>query len=134
MVLQLLFVESILLSSLKEVEIFEKFSRYGEVMWSMMWVTARQNQENDVRPAKPQISLGICQGWLGSSLSALWVAKDQMLLHSKESDQTGQMPRLIWIFAWRTDHFVGFVMHWLIFSYQERAYFVQQEKSSRVFQ
>ena len=36
-----------------------------------------------------------------------------MFLHadSKDSDQTGQMPRLI--FAGHTGHFVGFVMPWL---------------------
>ena len=47
-----------------------------------------------------------------SSLSAQWVAKDQSFLHadSEDSDQTGQMPRLIRVFAWRTCHFVGFVM------------------------
>ena len=27
--------------------------------------------------------------------------------------QTGRMPRLIWVFAGRTGHFVGFVMRWL---------------------
>ena len=29
--------------------------------------------------------------------------------HSEDSDQTGRMPRLIWVFAGRTSHFVGFV-------------------------
>ena len=31
------------------------------------------------------------------------------------SDQTGQMPRLIWVFAWCTDHFIGFIMWQLFF-------------------
>ena len=31
------------------------------------------------------------------------------------SDQTGQMPRLICVFTGRTNHFVGFVMPWLNF-------------------
>ena len=35
----------------------------------------------------------------------MWTAK---------TDQTGRMPRLIWDFARRTCHFVGFVMRWLI--------------------
>ena len=35
---------------------------------------------NDVRPAKTQISLGIRPVWSESSLSALWVAKDPMIL------------------------------------------------------
>ena len=55
-------------------------------------------------PAKTQVSLGICPVWSESSLSAwrnlgtlatLWA-------HSEDSDQTGQMPRLIWVFAGRT--------------------------------
>ena len=36
-------------------------------------------------------------------------------LNFADSDQTGRMPRLIWVFAGRTDHFVGFVMPWLNF-------------------
>ena len=30
--------------------------------------------------------------------------------------QTGRTPRLIWVFAWRTCHFVGFLMTWLNFN------------------
>ena len=36
------------------------------------------------------------------------------LAHSDDSDQTGQMPGLIWVFARCTCHFAGFVMCWLI--------------------
>ena len=65
-----------------------------------------------VRPAKTQISLGIRPVWSESSLCAEWVAKDPSFHHadSEDSDQTWQMPRLIWVFAGRTCHFVGFVM------------------------
>ena len=65
-----------------------------------------------VRPAKAQISLGIRPVWSKSSLCVQWVAEDPSFLHadSEDSDQTGRMPRLIWIFARRTCHFVGFVM------------------------
>ena len=71
-----------------------------------------------VHPAKTQISLGICPVWLESSLGAQWVAKDPRFLHedSEDSDQTGQMPRLIRVFAWGSGHFVGFVMRRLIYS------------------
>ena len=71
-----------------------------------------------VRPAKTQISLGIRPVWSESSLCAPWVAKDPSFLHadSEDSDQTGRMPRLIWVFAGRTCHFVGFVMRRLKFS------------------
>ena len=39
-----------------------------------------------------------------SSLCAQWVAKDPSFLHtdSEDSDQTGRMTRLIWVFAGRT--------------------------------
>ena len=40
-----------------------------------------------------------------------------MFLHadSEDSDQTGQMPRLIRVFAGRTGHFVGFIMLQLLY-------------------
>ena len=57
-----------------------------------------------VRPAKTQISLGIRPVWSESSLCAQWVAKDLSFLHAvcEDSDQTGRMSRLIWVFAGRT--------------------------------
>ena len=59
---------------------------------------------------KTQISLGFRPVWSESSPCALWVAMDPKLLHadSKDSDLTGRMPRLIWVFAACTVH-VGFV-------------------------
>ena len=70
-----------------------------------------------VCPAKTQISLGIRPDWSEASLCAQWVAKDQRFLHadSEDSDQTGQMLRLIWVFAGRTLIFLGFVMSRLKF-------------------
>ena len=55
-----------------------------------------------VRPAKAQVSLGTQSDQ--SSLCAWWVAKDPNFPHadSEDSDQTGRMPRLIWVFAGRT--------------------------------
>ena len=40
-----------------------------------------------------------------------WVAEDPMFLHadSEDSDQTGRMSRLIWVFAGRRGQFVGLV-------------------------
>ena len=57
-----------------------------------------------VRPANTQISLGIRPVWSESWLCTQWVAKDLSFLHadSEDSDQTGRMPRLIWVFAGRT--------------------------------
>ena len=72
-----------------------------------------------VRPAKTQISLGIRPVWPESSLYAQWIAKGPSFLHadSEDSDQTGRSPRLIWVFAGRTCHFVCFVMRRLIFCF-----------------
>ena len=67
-------------------------------------------------PSEDSDQLGICSVWSEFSLSARrnpgslathWV-------HSKDSDQIVQMSRLIWVFAGRTGHFVGFVMQRLI--------------------
>ena len=69
---------------------------------------ARQNQQNDVRPAKTQISLGIRPVWSESSLSA-WrslTCRSLAILraHSDDwsdwadTDQTGRMPKLIRVF------------------------------------
>ena len=57
-----------------------------------------------VRPAKTQISLGICPVWSESLLSA-WRNLGPLATHwahSEDSDQTGWIPRLIWVFAGRT--------------------------------
>ena len=54
-----------------------------------------------VCPEKTQISLGISPVWSESSLSA-WRKLGSLATHwahSKDSDQTGRMPRLIWVFA-----------------------------------
>ena len=56
-----------------------------------------------VCPAKTQISLGIRPVWSGSSLSA-WRKLGPLAspwAPSEDSDQTGWMPRLIWVFTGR---------------------------------
>ena len=63
-------------------------------------------------PAKTQISLSIRPVWSESSLSA-WRKRGSLATHSahsEDSDQTGQMPRLIWVFAGHTCHSVVFIM------------------------
>ena len=74
-----------------------------------------------VCPAKTQIrpvwsESSLCALWVAKdpnflladsedpSLCALWVAKDPnfLLANSEDSDQTGRMPKLIWVFALRT--------------------------------
>ena len=83
-------------------------------MCPQQWNEPRHDKTNkmSVRPAKTQISLGIRPAWSESLPGAHWVAKDPSFLHadSEDSDQTGRMPRLIWVFAGHTCHFVGYVM------------------------
>ena len=78
----------------------ENSYRYKHVSinkWAASWQTTKMT----VRPV-----------WTETSLCAQWVLKDPGFLYadSEDSDQTGQMPRLIWVFDGRTCHFVGFVM------------------------
>ena len=72
-----------------------------------------------VRPTKTQISLGIRPVWSKSLLFALRKLGSLSIhwVHSEDSDQTGWMPRLIWVLAGRTCHFVGFIMCRLIYIY-----------------
>ena len=69
-----------------------------------------------VHPAKTEISLGIHPVWSESSLCTHWRVKDPSFLHadSKDSDQTGRMPRLVRVVAGCTSHFV---MRWLIYKF-----------------
>ena len=71
-----------------------------------------QNQQNDLCAQRRLRSAWASAQSDQSSQRAQWVAEDPMFLHadSEDSDQTGQMPRLIWVFAGRKGHFVGFVM------------------------
>ena len=65
-----------------------------------------------VRPAKTQLSLGIRPIWSESSLSA-WRNFGSLATHwahIEDSDQTGRMPKLVWVFARRTGHVVAFVV------------------------
>ena len=65
-----------------------------------------------MRPAKIQIRLLINAVWSESSLDAFWIAKDAKVLHAdnEDSDQTGRMRRLIYVFVGRTCQKVRFLI------------------------
>ena len=68
-----------------------------------------------VRPEKTQISLDIRPVWSESSLS-VWINLGSLATHwahSEDSDRTGRIYRLIWVFAGRTLILLCFVMSWL---------------------
>ena len=81
-----------------------------------------------VRQAKTQISLGIRPVWSESLLSA-WRKLRSLATHwahSEDSDQTGRMPRLIWVSAERT--VILLVLSWggsnvLLSDYASRSWF-----------
>ena len=79
------------------------------------WINEPRHDKTNkvsVRPAKTQI-LGIRPVWSESSLSA-WRNLGSLathLAHSEDSDQTGRMPRLIWVFAGRTFTLLLFFFH-----------------------
>ena len=59
-----------------------------------------------------KMTKGIYPVWSESSQCAQWIAEDPEFLHadSEVSDQTGWMPKLIWVFAGRTCHLL--VLSW----------------------
>ena len=68
-----------------------------------IWATTWQNQQNQCAPSEDSDQHGR-PGWSESSLSA-WRKLGSLathLAHSEDSDQTGRMPRLIWVFTGRT--------------------------------
>ena len=71
--------------------------------WEMSHLVTKPTK-GPVRPAMTQISLGVRPVWSGSSLSG-WRKLGSLAnhwAHSVDSNQTGRMPRLIWVFAGRT--------------------------------
>ena len=82
------------------------------VPWSLkcIRVAAWQNQQNDLCAQRRLWSV-----WAdGIRVFAVRMKKHWILsyqiTHSKDSDQTGRMPRLVWVFARRSGNLVGFVM------------------------
>ena len=83
-----------------------------------IWAASWQNQQNDFAPSEDRDQPGH-----PPSLIRVFTVRSvgsrglNVSLGGQEySDQTGRMPRLIWVFAGRTNHFVGFVIRRLIFS------------------
>ena len=69
-----------------------------------------------VRPAKNQISLGICPVCSESSLSAQWVAMDPKFLHVHSEDWSDRANAQVDLsLRWAHSQFVGFVMLWIIY-------------------
>ena len=75
----------------------------GSVLWKWNELPHDTTNKMTVHPAKTQISLGLHPVWSESSLFA-WRELGSLAAHwahSEDSDQTGRMPRLIWVFVGR---------------------------------
>ena len=94
-----------------------------------IWTSTWQNLQNGMCTQRNLRSACAYAQSDQSLLYSQWVAKDLSFLHtdSEDSDQTGQLPRLIWVFAGRTSHFVGFVIRWLM-SMSKAKYSTDQDK------
>ena len=71
-----------------------------------------KSDEMTCAPSEDSDQLGHPPVWSESSLSAwrnIW-ALTTCWVHSEDSDQTGWMPRLIWVFTGLTCHFIGFIL------------------------
>ena len=73
-----------------------------------------QNKANKITcaPSEDSEQPGYPPSLIRASLCDLRTAKDLTLLHanSEDSDQSGRIPRLIWVYAGRTCHFDGFIV------------------------
>ena len=89
---------------------------FQDIVLEMTWVVFEpphgKTNKITVRTAKTKISLGIRPIWSESSLSTSRKLRSLAThwAHSEDSDQTGRMPRLIWVFAGRT--VILLVLYW----------------------
>ena len=81
----------------------------------LKWATSWQNQQNGMC-----VQRRLRSAWASAqSDQGLRCPHEEILGPSLpiertvKTDQTGRMPRLIWVFAGCTCHFVGFVVRWL---------------------
>ena len=96
---------------------FKCLLSFWKINISDKWAATWQTQQNGCAPTNTQISLGVRPVWSESSLSA-WRNLGPLTTHwahSEDYDQTGRMPRLIWVFAGRTLSFSKSVLFKFLF-------------------
>ena len=93
----------------KKLYISSEIHIFHFILWKMSHSTTKPNKAH-IRPAKTLIS--IHPVWSETSLSA-WRKLGSLAIHcgdSEDSDQTGQMPSVIWFFDGHTSDFVLFCL------------------------
>ena len=107
-------------SSEKKIDQKADVLREKVLPWSVLWSwPKRQNLQTGMCAqrrlrsawASAQADQSICCALYGK------LKTQSFFFDSEDSDQTGRMPRLIWVFAKRTFHFVGFGVRWLVLFY-----------------
>ena len=108
--------------NMKNLNICKKCSKYPKI-WTKWFYHLLFEPWHDktnkvtVRPAKTQISLGICPVWSESSLCTQWVAKDPSFLQADSKDWSDWADAQADLsLRWAHTHFVGFVVSRLISS------------------
>ena len=111
------------------------FSRQARFMWAMLscnssyykqhmlslatlfspchektWAAAWQNHQSGMCAQRRLRSPWASAVFPVSSLLNEWLRAQAFFMRTAKTDHTGRMPRLIWVFAGRTCHFVGFVV------------------------
>ena len=79
-----------------------------------IWAASWQHQQN-ATCAKRRLRSAWASAQYDQSLASsvheeTWCPPATHWAHCEDSDQTGRMPKLIWVFAGHAGHFVGFVM------------------------
>ena len=99
----------------------KEFVSGGCGVWFVIfiWAASWQIRQNSYAPSEDSDQPGYPSSLIRVFTCAQWVAKGPMFLNAdgEESDQTGRMLKLVWVFAGRTCHFVRFVMRRLKFNF-----------------
>ena len=111
-----------------------------------IWAASRLNHQNGMS-AQRRLRSTWASAQSDQYLLSTWRKLRSLAIiraHSEASDQTGQMTRLFWVFAWCKGHFLDFVMRRLIllclpcvnntdFCYFKAFYFLKLPEKTRVF-
>ena len=99
----------------------DSLSTLGDSAAIYTWAAAWQNQQNG-HCAQRRHKSAWASALSGRPVWSVFAVRMKKhwdlsypLSYCEDSDQIGRMPRLIWVFAGRKCHFVGFVMRWLTF-------------------
>ena len=111
-----------------KIKVGMKWPKWYEMTWVRnklgtkwpvtIWATSWQNQQCACAPSEDSDQPGHPPSLIrvfAVRLMGSYIRTQAFFMRTAKTDHTGRMPRLIWVFAGRTCHFVGFVTRRLIF-------------------